>query len=70
MDSGIPPELTTPNKQKIKTHGMPADDNHDPSNIIRHDGEYYCWYTEHYTDTYDAFVDTRLRLMTSPDGIA
>ena len=70
MAIDIPSELTTPRKRTVDTRGMPAGDNHDPSNIIRHNGEFHCWYTEHYTDTYDAFVDTRLRLMTSADGVA
>lgn len=64
----IPPELRSPEKERVKTRGMPDDNNHDPSNILRHDGRYYCWYTEHFAEEYAAFVGTRIRLMTSPDG--
>ena len=42
----VPKELVTPNKRVAEARGLPDQGNHDPSNIIRHDGLYYCWYTE------------------------
>ncbi len=64
----VPPELRSPNKRRVETQGLPDDGNHDPSNVVRHDGRFYCWYTEHFTDDYAPFVGTRIRLMTSPKG--
>jgi len=64
-----PKELMTPNVRVAEATGLPDQSNHDPSNIIRHDGLYYCWYTEHLAPI-GAFKNTRTRLITSPDGVA
>jgi len=66
-----PKELMTPNVRVAEATGLPVPDhgNNDPSNIIRHDGLYYCWYTE-YLPKIDAFKNTQIRLITSPDGVA
>ena len=64
-----PKELMTPNKRVAEATGLPDQGNHDPSNIIRHDGLYYCWYTDH-TPPIGANANTRIRLITSPDGVA
>ena len=64
-----PKELMTPNKRLAKATGLPDQGNHDPSNIIRHDGLYYCWYTDHIPPI-SANANTRIRLITSPDGVA
>lgn len=71
-DEGTPPkELLSPNKRLVKSTGLPNYDNHDPSNIIHHDGLYYCWYTEHVpAKPFGGFINTRIQLITSPDGVA
>jgi beta-xylosidase len=68
----IPPELLSPKQVITETKGLPEDDNHDPSNIIYHNGKYYLWYTQHVitpNQPYDHFADTRIDLVTSRDGI-
>jgi predicted GH43/DUF377 family glycosyl hydrolase len=66
----IPEELLTVKKIITKTTGLPADNNHDPSNVIYHNGLYYFWYTQHYNDKpYDHFKYCKLMYKTSPDGI-
>ena len=65
----VPKELMTPNKRVAEATGLPNQGNHDPSNIIRHDGLYYCWYTDH-IPPFGANVNTRIRLITSRDGVA
>ena len=64
-----PKELMTPDKRVAEATGLPDQGNHDPSNIIRHDGVYYCWYTDH-IEPISANMNTRIRLITSPDGVA
>jgi len=63
-----PKELMTPNKRLAEATGLPGEGTHDPSNIIRHDGLYYCWYTDHIPPIVG--FNTRIRLITSPDGVA
>jgi hypothetical protein len=43
-------------------------EHHDPSNIVRHDGRYYLWFTEHsmYTDGFRGGV---IKYATSKDGL-
>lgn len=69
--SGIPPELMEPGKRVTETKGLPRDNNHDPSNIILHDGKYYMWYTVHVVtpeNSFDFFAHTRIDYVTSSDG--
>lgn len=40
---------------------------HDPSNIIKHEGKYLLWVTEHRKGT--GFLDCRIILLSSPDGL-
>jgi hypothetical protein len=68
----IPAELFTPDKTIVETTGLPADDRHDPSNIIYHRGTYYMWCTHHVVtedQPYDAFQHTQIHLYTSQDGL-
>lgn len=51
--------------------GLPSDNNHDPSNIIRHEGRYYLWYTQHMNDRlYDDFDNCLIMMTSSPDGVS
>jgi len=46
----IPPELKNAKKERVEITGLGQHESlerHDPSNIIRYDGKYYVWYTEH-----------------------
>ena len=72
MQQDIPEELFSPGKKSVETAGLPSDDNHDPSNIIFYNGNYYLWYTQHVItpeQPYDHFAHTRIDYITSPDGI-
>ena len=52
-----------------ETEGLPSDNNHDPSNVIYHDGKYYLWYTQHRNDRpYDHFADCYVSCSVSEDG--
>lgn len=68
----VPPELQRPNKRIVETEGLPANDRHDPSNIIFYQGRYYMWCTHHVVtedQPYDPFMFTRLHLYVSRDGL-
>lgn len=43
-------------------------ENHDPSNVVLHEGNYYLWYTEHHKDT-DGFRSGYIKYATSPNGL-
>ena len=65
----VPAELLHPVKTKVPITGIGQDrvlERHDPSNVIRHQGKYYLWYTEHRPGV--AFIDTYIQWATSPDG--
>ena len=65
----IPPELLDPEKKRVEITGIGQDrvlERHDPSNVIRHDGKYYVWYTEHRPGV--GFIDTYVQRATSQDG--
>lgn len=70
----IPQELLHPNTRIVETRGLPANDNHDPSNVINHGGKYYFWYTEHYYHNRPggpqlaAFKGTKVHYAVSTDG--
>lgn len=69
---GIPEDLYLIKKTVRETTGMPMDNNHDPSNVIHHEGRYYVWYTQHMVtpdQPYDHFAHTRIDYITSTDGI-
>lgn len=66
----IPEELKKVRKAAVKTNGLPSSNNHDPSNIIRYNGLYYLWYTEHWAGyPYDHFDYCSIYCSTSADGI-
>lgn len=66
----VPSELKRVRRKTVATVGLPCDNNHDPSNIIRHDGRYYLWYTQHlHGRPYDHFNDCVIMVTTSEDGI-
>lgn len=44
-------------------------EHHDPSNIVRYEGHYYCWYTEHPRKTSGWDSDAYIRCMRSVDGV-
>ena len=65
----IPEELRKIRRVDVESRGLPADNNHDPSNIILKDGLYYLWYTQHRNDcAYDHYTDCKIMCTTSPDG--
>lgn len=65
----IPEELFQIQRENVVAEMLPADNNHDPSNILFHNGRYYLWYTQHDPDRpYDHFADCRIRCCTSEDG--
>lgn len=65
----IPAELKNVTRVLTPTQGLPADNNHDPSNILFVDGKYYLWYTQHRNDRpFSGFYDALVRCCTSPDG--
>ena len=71
MQIRIPPELRSPTKTVVPITGLdktPEMENHDPSNIILHNGMYYLWYTEHHQDT-DGFINCFIKYATSPNGL-
>jgi len=71
MQARIPPEFRHPQKTVVPITGLdktPAMENHDPSNLIFHNGLYYRWYTEHHIDT-DGFKDCYIKYATSPNGL-
>ncbi len=50
MQLRIPPELRQITKVVMPISGIdkaPDMEHHDPSNIVRHMGRYYFWFTEH-----------------------
>ncbi|QQO10110.1 family 43 glycosylhydrolase [Breznakiella homolactica] len=51
------------------TEGLPADNNHDPSNILYVGGKYYLWITQHeHGKPYCPFKNCKIMYTTSPDG--
>ena len=68
---GIPDELYSLQVSDAETTGLPTDNNHDPSNVIFHEGRYYVWYTPHEvgpSQPYDHFAHTRIDCSSSADG--
>lgn len=66
----IPEELSKVERMAMPTTGLPQDNNHDPSNIIKYNGRYYFWYTDHIAgQPYNHFDHCRIMMTTSPDGI-
>jgi beta-xylosidase len=65
----IPPELRNATKEPVVIDEFisPAHERHDPSNIIRYDGKYYIWFTEHLKDS-DGFIGCYMLYATSSDG--
>ncbi len=71
-ESNIPAELAAPNKRVTPTTGLegpPDSDNHDPSNVIYHDGLFHLWFTGH-REPYCPFRNSFVEYATSADGIA
>ncbi len=65
----FPSELKNIRRVDVPSAGLPADNNHDPSNIIYADGLYYLWYTQHRNDRpYDHYTDCKIMCVTSQDG--
>lgn len=65
----IPPELRNATRKTVPIEGIGQDkvlERHDPSNIIRYNGNYYLWYTEHPPKS--GFIGTYVQLATSRDG--
>ncbi|GAH42234.1 unnamed protein product, partial [marine sediment metagenome] len=52
----------------LKNFDKPQFEHHDPSNIIKYKGKYYCWYTEHPKDTSGWTSDAFIKLATSKNG--
>ena len=74
MQIRIPPELKQIRKTVVPITGIekaPDMEHHDPSNIIRYQGRYYVWYTEHSVlpEISDGFVNCWINLATSEDGL-
>jgi hypothetical protein len=66
---GVPPELRNATRKKVETEGLDQDETlerHDPSNVLRYNGKYYLWYTEHLPK--DPFIGTYVQLATSANG--
>jgi beta-xylosidase len=69
MNPKIPAELRNATRETVQITGIGQDtvlERHDPSNVIRHNGKYYLWYTEH--PPKDGFIGTYVQLATSEDG--
>lgn len=65
----IPHELMKVKRKTVETVNLPADNNHDPSNILFYRGTYYLWYTQHDNNRpYDHFADCKIMCCTSTDG--
>lgn len=66
----MPKELKRVKKVDTKTTGLPYDNNHDPSNIIKYNELYYFWYTQHMNNRpFSAFKYCKIMYKTSADGI-
>jgi len=67
----FPEEFLQPKKKLLETNGFerhPELERHDPSNIIRHNGTYYVWFTEHPVGS--GFLEhPSIEYATSTDGI-
>ena len=65
----VPQELKHVCRVIHPTQGLPADNNHDPSNIVFYKGRYYLWYTQHMRqEPYGHFAGCKIMCVTSPDG--
>ena len=67
----IPPELKNVQKTVVPITGIdkaPHAENHDPSNVVRHGGKYYVWYTEHVPSDPE-YSSCYIKYATSEDGL-
>jgi predicted GH43/DUF377 family glycosyl hydrolase len=66
----VPKELAEATKEKVVLDVFisPEHERHDPSNIIKHDGKYYVWFTEHPKGTSGWAKSSTIQYATSSDG--
>ena len=65
----IPQELTRVRRAPHPAQGLPADNNHDPSNILYYGGRYYLWYTQHIHGLpYGHYTGCKIMRVSSVDG--
>lgn len=65
----IPESLKTIKRKIANTNGLPSDNNHDPSNVLKVGDTYYLWYTQHVNHLpYDAYANCKIMCCTSKDG--
>lgn len=66
----IPRELKKVRQVFVETQGLPADNNHDPSNIIYANGKYHLWVTQHFNDRpFHGYLHTKIMRTSSVDGM-
>jgi len=66
----IPQELYKVRRIIVPTKGLPSDNNHDPSNIIKYKNKYYFWYTQHMHEfPFSHFAYTKIMYKESEDGL-
>lgn len=70
MNHMIPEELKDVVRVSHTAEGLPADNNHDPSDILYYNGKYYMWYTQHMKGyPYGHFAFCKIMRVTSGDGV-
>lgn len=66
----IPQELYKVRRIIVPTKGLPNNNNHDPSNIIKYKNRYYFWYTQHMHEfPFKHFAYSKIMYKESEDGL-